>query len=126
MPSFNLGEVLRYAKAPSSVASAYQVTSVDALDSCIEKLAQALWKYGADFLRNDRRAFAQIAGLRAKESDRFELETQLRNGRLAAETAWQKKDYGAVVAALAPLINHLSLAEKKRLEYAQNARRANN
>lgn len=118
-PAFNFGEVLRYAKAPPEVSSSFQVTSVDVLEQCLERLAQALWKYGPELLRDDRNAFAQLASLRDKESRKFELESRLRHARSDAESAWQKKDYGSVVAALESLSEHLSSAEKIRLEYSR-------
>lgn len=118
-PAFNLGEVLRYANAPPEIPSSFQVTSTDALEQCLEKLAQALWKYGSELLRDDRNAFVRLARLRDKEGREFELESRLRYARSDAEKAWQKKNYEAVVAALAPLNRHLSPAEKKRLEYAR-------
>ncbi|HEX6794302.1 MAG TPA: hypothetical protein VF304_10675, partial [Casimicrobiaceae bacterium] len=118
-PSFSLGEVLRFAGAPPNVASSFQVTEPNVLGQCVEKLAQALWKYGADLLRNDKNAFIKLTRFRNKESYEYELESRLRHARSLAEDAWQKRDYVAVVSALLPWSHVLSPSEKKRLEYSR-------
>ncbi len=117
--SFNFGEVLRTVKAPAAVSSSYQVTSEEALKRFLKDLAQALRKYGVDFLQNNIAAFAQIAQLRDQECSQYALERNLRRVRAEAEAAWQKKDYPAVVKALKPWRAALTATEVGKLEFAE-------
>ncbi len=118
-PPFNFGEVLRSKNAPQDIPSSYQVTTTTVLNQCLENLAQALWKYSADLLRNDPGAFTRLANLRRKESAELDLNLRLRRARSIVEVAWEKRNYQAIVEALQPLQLHLSLAERKKLKYSQ-------
>ena len=71
------------------------------------------------FLMGNDFSFAQVEKLRNKESAEFELASQLRYARSAVDLAWPAKDYRAIVKVLEPLEQHLSPAEKKRLEYSR-------
>ena len=117
--SFNFGEVLRSVEAPKNVASAYQVTSDEALNEFLNKLAKNLQQYGMSFLQNSPAAFVRISQLRERECEQYALDRDLRKARVEAETAWQKKDYPVVVKALKPFRAALTATEVEKLDFAQ-------
>jgi NADPH:quinone reductase-like Zn-dependent oxidoreductase len=117
--AFNFGEVLRSMKAPEDVASAYQVTSGEALNQFLNKLAENLQQYGVGLLQNDAAAFARLAQLRERECDQYAFDRDIRSARGEAETAWRKKDYSAVVKALKPFRADLTAAEVGKLDFAE-------
>jgi len=118
-PPFNFGEILRSVKAPEMVPFSYQASSEEVLERCLEKLAQSLWKYGADFLRNDTAAFLRLAEFRQREGAAYALSRDLRLARTQAEAAWVRKDYAKVIRALEALEAHLTPAEMNRLTYSR-------
>lgn len=117
--AFNFGEALRSVKAPEDVPSSYQVTTDEALQTFLNKLAKTLQQYGMSFLRNDTLAFMQLSQLRERECNQYALERDLRKARVEAETAWHKKDYLAVVKALKPLRAALTATEVGKLDFAE-------
>jgi len=117
---FSLAEVLRL-RSVSDVASIDGLMTSDSslLGDALARLASLTLQHAADFLRGSAFSFAQVAKLREKESDAYALESSLRSARARSELAWSKHDYGAVVRALEPLEQHLSTAERKRLDYSR-------
>ena len=89
------------------------------LGDALARLAALTLQHASDFLMESDFSFAQVAKLREKESDAYALAGSLRSARARSEAAWLKRDYRAVVKSLEPLEQHLSPAEKKRLDYSR-------
>lgn len=119
-PPFSLAEVLRLRGVHDSASeSAVMVSDQAPRSDALAHLAELTRRHAADFLAGSDFAFAQVARLRNKEGAELELTNRLRNSRSHAEMAWKAKDYAAVVKALEPIEEHLSLVDKKRLDYSR-------
>lgn len=118
---FSLVEVLRLREAAADAASIDGIIVSDAarLPGAITRLAALTSEYASDLLRCSDFSFAQVAKLREKEGDAYALARDLRVARAKSEMAWSSRNFKALIAALEPLESHLSLAEKKRLEYSR-------
>lgn len=120
-PSFSLSEVLRLRGVQDSISTnALVVSDETRLKTGLTRLAELTVRYAPDFLMGSDISFVQVAKLRDNESADLSLASQLRHARSTTEAAWTARDYKAVVAALEPVEQHLSPAERKRLEYARN------
>jgi hypothetical protein len=118
---FSLAEVLRLrGVADANSATGSMISDVARLRDALIRLASLTERHASDFLAGNELSFAQVARLRDRESDAYVLERNLRLARAKSETAWASGNYQGVVEALAPLEQHLSPAEKKRLDYSKN------
>lgn len=118
--TFSLAEVLRLRGVMQAAAiDGMMVSQADRLPDALACLARLISQHASDFLMGRDFSFAQAAKLRKKERDAYALEGALRSARARSEAAWEKRDYQGVVQALEPLEQHLSLAEKKRLDYSR-------
>jgi hypothetical protein len=126
-PSFSIGEILRLRHAPEAKKfSLIQVTSREVLASFVEMLAQVLRAYGEDFITGNQQSFAELAELRRRETDAYALRKNLRRAWAAADIAWHKKDYSAVVNTLSPFRAALTAAEVGKLEFSEKQLRLEN
>jgi hypothetical protein len=95
------------------------VFSVEGMESWLGEMAEVLKSHDKPFLIGDTKAYQKIAESRSSRVESYMLETQLCSVRKKLNQAWEAKDYTSVVAILKPVKNYLSLAELKKLEYAQ-------
>lgn len=117
---FSLAEVLRLRGVAEAVAvDGMMVSDAARLPDALTRLAQLTSQHAADFLMGSDFSFAQVAKLRQRESDAYALEGALRSARARSAAAWEKRDHQGVVQSLEPLEQHLSPAEKKRLDYSR-------
>jgi hypothetical protein len=117
---FSLAEILRLRSAAEAAAiDGMMVSDAARLPDALARLARLTSQYAADFLMGSDFSFAQVAKLRQRESDAYALERDLRSARARSEAAWGKRDYQGVVQSLEPMEQHLSPAEKKRLDYSR-------
>ena len=117
---FSLAEVLRL-RGVTEAASIDGIMVSDAarLHDALMRLAALTLQHASDFLMGSDLSFAQVAKLRGREGDAYALEGALRAARARSEAAWGRRDYEGVVRSLEPLEQHLSPAEKKRLDYSR-------
>lgn len=119
-PPFSLAEILRLRDIQDAAfVSKLMISDEARLPNVLARLAELTIRYASDFLMGNDFSFAQVEKLRSKESAEFELASQLRHARSTVDGAWPARDYGAIVKVLEPLEQHLSPAEKKRLEYSR-------
>lgn len=85
----------------------------------VAKLAGLFQRCIASGILNDKQLFARLKVQRKEIAAKYALEVELRQARRAAEAAWHKKDYAAVVAALKPLRAALTATEVGKLEFAE-------
>lgn len=119
-PAFSLAEILRLRKSPESTyVDGLTVTNQQSLKRALARLTGLIEEFAAELLSGDEAMFAELARQREAESVKYELQTKLKRAISDANTAWQVGNFPAVVAALSPLENALSDAEKKRLAIAR-------
>jgi len=117
---FSLAEVLRLrGVAEAAAIDGMMVSHVAPLPKALVRLARLTSLHAADFLLGSDLSFVQVAQLRQRERDAYALEGALRAARARLESAWEERDFHAVVKSLEPLEQHLTPAEKKRLDYAR-------
>lgn len=115
----SLGEILRLKNVVAATAIDDRTArNTGQLSEGLRLLAEFVQNYAVDFLSGDGAAFDRVAEQRALESSAYALGANLRSARAKAQSAWEQKNYSAVVAALAPVRFHLSPAETKRLEFS--------
>jgi hypothetical protein len=119
-PPFSLAEVLRLRDVQDAeFVSGLMISDETRLPDVLSRLAKLTVSYASDFLMGNDFSFAQVEKMRNKESAEFELVSRLRYAKSTVDVAWSEKDYEAIVRVLEPLEQHLSPAEKKRLEYSR-------
>lgn len=117
---FSLVEVLRLrGVAEAASIDGMMVNDATRLPDALTRLAGLTSQHAADFLGGSNFSFAQLAKLRQREGDAYALAGALRAARARSEAAWTQQDYREVVNSLGPLEQHLSPAEKKRLDYSR-------
>lgn len=85
----------------------------------VTKLAELFRHYVAGGILNDPQLFVHLKVQREEIAKNYALEVALRQARRAAESAWPKKNYVAIVEALQPLRTYLTAAEVAKLEFAK-------
>jgi hypothetical protein len=100
------------------------VFSVEGMESWLGEMAEVLKTHGKPFLIGDTKAYKKIAESQSSRAESYMMEMKMRSIREKLNQAWEAKDYTSVVAILKPVKNYLSLAELKKLEYAQKHTRS--
>lgn len=119
-PPFSLAEILRLRDVQDAAfVSGLMISNETRLPGVLSRLAQLTISYASDFLVGNDFSFAQIEQMRNKESAEFELASKLRHAKSIVDIAWSTRDYPEIIRALEPLEQHLSVAEKKKLEYSR-------
>lgn len=90
----------------------------------LQELARLTDENARDLLAGDVRAFASAFAHQRQMRDASSLVWTQEDARKRADRAWRAKDYAGVIAALAPIEEHLSAAERARLQYCRKHRRA--
>ena len=98
---------------------AYQTNQVELVPRGLALMAADLRRYGGRALRGDRVFYAQLRAARERAARRFGREMTVSQTRQQAETAWREKDYPKVASLYDEISDHLSLAERKRRDYAR-------
>lgn len=99
--------------------AAFSATSFENLEKCLPKLAELLGNCGSEYLLGNYQAYKELERKRDVDRINFEHEWEIKNKRLKAEEAWQKKEYILVVQTLNSIQNELTGAEKKKLKFAK-------
>ena len=116
----SLAEVLRLrGLEEAAVVDGMMVSDAVRLPEALARLAKLTSQHAADFLMGSDFLFAQVAKLQKVESAAYALEGALRFARARSAAAWEKRDHQGVVQPFGPLEEHLTPAEKKRLDYSR-------
>lgn len=97
----------------------FQTSSREGVQKLVPKMADIVRRYGAPFLRGERRAYSGILEKRRRSSLRSEREMALRRARDNADVAWHAKDFEQVVRLYQPFQEDLMESERMRLNYAR-------
>jgi hypothetical protein len=117
---FSLAEILRLRDVTEAASiDGIMISDMNQLAVTLTRLARLTSQYAADFLMGSELSFAQVAKLRKRESEAYVLKGALREAINKSETAWAEQDYQTVIESLEPLEQHLSPAERKRLNYSR-------
>ena len=97
----------------------YAARTLQTVDAGVAKLSKLFREQLSDDLLRRHNLFSALKHQRNARGEALALETSLEQARRVLETAWHIKDYKKVVKTLLPLYNHLTPAERKKLEYAK-------
>jgi hypothetical protein len=117
---YSLTDILRMegADEPERI-SPFQISQVDRLERFLNKLALDSRQYARPALNGDRMFFRRLEIFRSAEAKAAMLETELSRVRSDATKAWHRRDFTKLVSLYTSIKDHLSEAEKKKLEYAE-------
>jgi len=112
-----LSEILDWRRVTPSIGSfAYAEANQRIV---LQELARLTDENAGALLAGDDRAFASAFVHQRQMRDASSLAWTLEDARKRADKAWRAKDHARVIAALAPVEEHLSTADIKRLEYCR-------
>jgi len=97
----------------------YATHTVEGVAEGIRQLVELFRKCLDAGILNDSELFPRLKLQREEWARKYALETQLEQAHIKSESAWAEKDFGKVVRVLAPLQEHLSPSDLKKLEYAK-------
>ncbi|HEV2691659.1 MAG TPA: hypothetical protein VG347_02065 [Verrucomicrobiae bacterium] len=121
---FSIGEILRSHDAPEAeLFSLVQVTTIESMNIWLKKIAEALVKYGNDFIAGNMASFMMAMEQRKQDVQIYSVERALRIARVEVEAAWRVKDYATIVKFFKPLLSKLTLSEVAKLEYAEKQKK---
>lgn len=97
----------------------YSAHSYKNLCKCLPKLAQLLKICGADCLTGESAAYEKMLFEKKNKTNQWCNQQEFKQIKKAASEAWKNKDYVKFIELLEPVVNTLSLSEKKKLEYSR-------
>ena len=96
-----------------------QASSQIRVKELVPKLASLVKSYAASALTGDPDTFEQLMKTRLQMSDRLHKEMRLRDVRRKADKAWQSRDYAVLADLYGSILEDLTPAEMKKLEYVK-------
>lgn len=119
---FSLGEVFREFSVPNAGEIDFlQSSDLSRVREFLSTAAEYLERYSQRILLGDGDAYSAVNERRSREALAYTQQVQLEGVRAKADTAWREKRYQEFVDLLKPLEAGLSIAERKKLEYAMKA-----
>jgi len=89
------------------------------LEPFIATLAKNVYTYAQPALAGDRVYFRELEIFRNTKAAAFMQDMKLQQMRSEAQSAWRGCQYDIVIALYAPLEDHLTESEARKLEYAR-------
>jgi hypothetical protein len=118
--AYSFSEILRLVDREQGEQYRYYAThTVKGVVEGVGKLAELFQRCISAGILDDKQLFERLKVQRKEIATKYALELELRQARRAAEIAWYKKDYAAVVEALRPLRAALTATEVGKLEFAE-------
>ncbi len=96
-----------------------EAASAESARFVLDGLARLQCEHGADALRGDRADFDRYAAAARARNAAYTANMRLGPALDAADAAWARKDYAAVVALLEPIRVDLGETHSRRLEFAR-------
>lgn len=121
-PAFSLGEVLLLNRG--AMPQAVQATTGQALEGFIHETAQLVKAYANDALKGNPLEFDRLSEQRKRVFKEQREEQRRQDAIGAAQEAWEKRDYLAVVRLLSPIEAELSPSKIELLKIARNRARS--
>lgn len=103
----------------SDESAFYQASTKDAVYRIVEKLSHLARMYAKDAFNASVQYFKDAANYRRQRQDENLYNMKLRAAESKAQSAWDCKDYKAVVDIYSMIENELSPLQLKKLDYAK-------
>lgn len=119
--AFSLEQILKYYRDDQSdtdTVGSFTLENIAKLPAAFSELLKSLLEHAAPFLRGDFSAFVLLGDRLSLAAQAFTKSMQEEDLRIAAERAWQARDYARVASLLSKRESHLSDAEEAKLKYA--------
>lgn len=97
----------------------FQVSSREAVQEFVPKLAELVKKHAGPFLRADDAAFDSAFEIQSERAKNYAKNVNLSQMRKKADAAWHAKDYARVIELYGPVRDDLDEVETKKLSYAE-------
>jgi len=118
--SYSFSEILRLVhNERAEQYRDYATHTVEGVAEGVRQLVELFRECLDAGILNDSELFLRLKLQREEWARKYALETQLEQALKKSESAWAEKDFGKVVRVLAPLQEHLSPSDLKKLEYAK-------
>jgi len=118
--AYSFAEILRLVdREQLGHTRSYATHTAQGVAEGVRQLAELFQRCIAAGILNDDQLFSRLKLQKKELVKHYALETELFQARRAAEAAWHKKDYAAVVKALKPLRAALTATEVGKLEFAE-------
>jgi hypothetical protein len=111
-----LGDIL----ASDGKCRCFQASTPDRVNMIIAEIADLLRMFGTDALRGDAETYKRLIKEAEARSEAYTKEVVQQPIRLAAEAAWQRRDYTKARELYESIAEDLTTVEKGRLEYAKS------
>ena len=96
-----------------------QASTPTRVKELVPKLAKLVKTYAAPLFTGDPHTFEQLMQTRLQMSNQLYDDMRLRDVRRKADKAWQARDYVALVDLYESILEHLTPAEIKKLQYVK-------
>ncbi len=117
---FSLTDLLKMLNVDAPEARMpFQVSDESKLGPFLDQLAKDLQTFAAPTLAGDRMFYRRLETFRGHRAHQLTLSMELSRIRARAEVAWQKRDFGALIALYGPVEAQLTDSERAKLQYAR-------
>jgi len=117
---FTLSEIIELAGALGDTGyTYYQVSTKDGIKEFVPKVAELVKKYAKNALLGDILTFEKMELIQKQRSDKYLKEMELNRIRPKANEAWHNKRYKEFIELYEAVMNNISSAEIKKIEYAR-------
>ncbi|MGI9054315.1 MAG: phosphoribosylanthranilate isomerase [Pyrinomonadaceae bacterium] len=97
-----------------------KLSEIESIEKIVVGFAQLLLENGKDVLTGNENLYKQIQENEEIQSRNYTETLEINYSRKQAEIAWQKRDYAEVVKNYQKILESLSPAERKKLNYSEN------
>lgn len=116
---FSSSDLLSPCDEKSKSSTGIMASNVNALKTCLPKLAELLQKRGTKYLQGSNEAYEQLIFICRQKSVEWSKSVELHNMRSALAKAWEAKDYQTVYLLLLPFEHDLKKSEQLKLKIAK-------
>jgi hypothetical protein len=118
--AFSLADILDLNGAQDETCHALlQASTPETINKSVPLLASQIRRHAAPVLRGDPDVLAQLADVQSKKSDQLAKKWKLEDIRKEAQDAWHQKNYARVAELFDSIMEELTPAEAKKLDYAR-------
>lgn len=118
---YDIGSILNYKDINEEyyINHICQASTNESLKYCIKLYATLLSKYFDNFLKGDRSEFSLLENFCQTKYENLAKEKEVKNIKKEITIAWNIQDYSRVARLSFKIIDNLTLAEHKKMEYAK-------
>ncbi|MGH8647514.1 MAG: hypothetical protein ACREX4_24865 [Gammaproteobacteria bacterium] len=119
--AFSIWEIARMGSAPGVTdRTFYQASTSHVIAELVPRLADLVKNFGRRALSGDRVLYKALEHAHSAWFEEYQKETMLMQIRRQVVDAWQARDFHRVVQLLEPVMQDLTPAEVRKLEYARS------